>query len=98
MLLGDASDDSNALHAAASRHGLRLLAPRRKAGRSLSAGHRQHPGRVAAVALTERDPRAAARLRRIRRGIERFFGTLASWGGGLMALPAWARRLRRVRP
>jgi hypothetical protein len=97
VLLGDASYDSNHLHAAAHRRGLRLIAPRRKAGRSLSTSHRQHPGRLASIKLTEHDGRAAEHYMIERRGVERYFGTLATWGGGLFGLPAWARRLHRVR-
>lgn len=49
-----------------------------------------------------RDPRVIEATPRTtptpaRRGIERSFGALATWGGGLFALPAWARGLRRVR-
>lgn len=93
-LLGDASYDSNPLHATAGALGLRLIAPRRKARRSISPGHRQHPGRLASIALTESP---AWRAGSTRAAIERFFGGLASPGGGLHALPPWARRASRVR-
>jgi hypothetical protein len=34
---------------------------------------------------------------RFRNQIEREFGSLTSFGGGLVCLPAWVRRLPRVR-
>lgn len=96
-VLGDASYDANPLHRAAEHAGVTLIAPRRKTGRSISAGHRQHPGRIESIRLTEDHPRVAARLRAERSTIERFFGSLAAFGGGLSSLPPWVRRLRRVR-
>jgi hypothetical protein len=35
--------------------------------------------------------------KRVRTTVERFFGTLATFGGGLSSLPTWVRRLHRVR-
>ena len=96
-VLGDASYDANGLHQTAAEVGASLVAPRRKARRSISAGHRQHPGRLRSIELTEGDPGTAKRLRTERAAIERFFGTLATFGGGLYALPAWVRRMHRVR-
>lgn len=96
-VLADSAYDSNPLYAAAAGHRLRLIAPRRKPGVSVSTSHRQHPDRLAAIRLTEFDPVQAAKLRLERAAIERYFGALASVGGGLIALPAWARRLHRVR-
>lgn len=96
-VLGDASYDSNPLHQTAAEVGASLVAPRRKAHRSISAGHRQQPGRLRSIELTEGDPPTAKRLRTERGAIERFFGGLATFGGGLYALPAWVRRLHRVR-
>jgi hypothetical protein len=97
LVLGDASYDSNALHAAAARAGLRLVAPRRKPQRTVSASHDQHPGRLESIALTEGDDAAAEWFRSQRAVVERYLGTLACVSGGLIALPAWARRLQRVR-
>lgn len=97
VMLGDASYDSNRLHESAAQVGVRLIAPRRKPYRSLSPNHRQHPNRLSSILLTERDATQARQLRNQRAGVERYLGTLASVGGGLIALPAWARRLHRVR-
>lgn len=96
-LLGDAAYDSNPLHAAAATKGVRVVAPRRKANRSISSGHRQHPGRLFSIAITEHDTELNASVRAIRGRVEHYLGALASIGGGLIALPAWSRRLVRVR-
>ncbi len=97
LILGDASYDSNPLHAAAARAGARLIAPRRRPGLGLATNRRHHPNRLAAIRFTEQDPGAQRLLGPVRSTIERYFGTLATVGGGLIALPAWARRLHRVR-
>jgi hypothetical protein len=97
VMIGDASYDSNPLYAAASALGMRLIAPRRRPGRGLSPSFQHHPDRLTAIAYTECDPSSRFLLRSVRTQIERYFGSLATVGGGLMALPAWARRLHRVR-
>ena len=97
VMLADASYDSNPLHATAAAANVRMIAPRRKAERSLSPSHPHHPNRLRSIVLTERDAQTAARLRSMRSSIEQFFGALASVGGGLISLPAWSRRLTRVR-
>ena len=97
VMLGDASYDSNPLHAAAAAAGVQLIAPRRKAHRSISCGHHQHPGRLASIELTENDPVLSPMLRGMRQAVERYLGALATVGGGLSSLPAWTRRLVRVR-
>ena len=96
VVIGDAAYDSNPLHAHAASHGLRLIAPRRKAGRGISAGHHQHPGRLESIRLTEGDRSWHRRLVRQRSRIERFFSSM-SGPGGLWGLPPWVRGLRRTR-
>jgi len=97
LVLGDASYDSNPLHAIAAESGVRLIAPRRRPQLRLCANRRHHPARLAAIEFTERDPSSRPLMRCVRTQIERYFGSLATVGGGLIALPAWARRLHRVR-
>ncbi len=98
-LLGDANYDSRHLYAAACDAGLRLIAPRRTPGAGFNnSGVAMHADRLRAVAELEGDPAALRRFISRRVAIERFFGALATVGGGLHALPAWARRLIRVRP
>ena len=95
-MLADASYDSNPLYEACSQRGARLIAPRRKPHRSVSLHHRQHPDRVRAIAQLESDSAELRRHAQRRSTIERFFGAMASWGGGLSSLPSWVRRLPRV--
>lgn len=97
-LLGDASYDSRHLYTAADAAGLRLIAPRRQVGAGFCKYPPSHEHRVAAIKAIEGDAVFAWRLKNQRATIERFFGVLATAGGGLHALPAWARRLHRVRP
>jgi len=98
MLLADASYDSNRLHTACANAGVRLVAPRRRPDKKPCKNRRHHVARLASIDLFERggDPQTARVHRTLRPAIERFFGVLATWGGGLWGLPAWARRLRRV--
>jgi hypothetical protein len=97
ILLGDASYDSNPLHHAAAATGLRLIAPRRRPDLGLCTNRRHHPARLAAIEFTEHDPAWEPMRKRVRTTVERFFGTLATFGGGLSSLPTWVRRLHRVK-
>jgi len=95
ILLADASYDSNALYGHAASRGARLVAPRRKANRSISPSHAQHPDRVRAIERMEGDDRKRRQASRLRSVIERTFGWLTMRGGGTP--PPWARTLPRVR-
>jgi hypothetical protein len=93
-LLGDAEFDTNPLHDLAHDAGHQIVAP--KHGRTKGLGHRRHsPYRLRSIALLQ--SRFGRALYRYRRQIEREFGTLVSFGGGLTCLPAWVRRFNRVR-
>jgi hypothetical protein len=98
-VLGDANYDSNKLHQVCDdRENLQLVTPRRY-GPAKGTGHRkQTAGRLRSIALTENPFAAfAAQLGKDRVAIERQFGNLTNWGGGLSCLPAWVRTHRRVR-
>ena len=97
VLLGDASYDSNHLHEAAAQAGMRLIAPRRRPDKKICKNRKHHPGRLEAIRFTEFDPAWEPMRKRVRTTVERFFGTLATFGGGLSSLPTWVRRLHRVR-
>jgi hypothetical protein len=94
----DANYDSNNLHRLCDQRGdLPLVTPRRY-GRGRGTGHReQSAGRLRSIALSEA-PLAGLgqRLLADRAEIERQFGNLVNWGGGLTCLPAWVRTHRRV--
>jgi hypothetical protein len=93
-LLGDASYDTNRLHAAAAQHGYQLLAPPRHKGKGL--GHRpHHPARI--TGLQQLKTNYGQRLYKQRTKIERSFGQWAIRSIGLDTLPAHLRRLRRVK-
>ncbi len=97
-LLADSNYDSNKLHAACDKKGnLQMVAPRRY-GSDKGLGHRKHsPGRMRSKALLE-DPHNefGQQLLSQRDEIERYYGHLSNWGGGLTHLPPWARTHRRV--
>jgi hypothetical protein len=93
-LLGDTEYDTNSLHDLAHEAGHQIVAPRRRRAKGL--GHHRHsPYRLRSIALLQ--SRFGRTLLRYRRQIEREFGTLVSFGGGLTCLPAWVRRFNRVR-
>lgn len=97
-VVSDANYDSNRLHAECDLRGdLQLVAPRRY-GPGRGHGHRkQRAGRLRSKAILENpQPQFGRDLLRQRGQIERYFGQLTSWGGGLTHLPPWVRTYRRV--
>jgi len=93
-LLGDSNYDANPLFDAAAAKGYALRTPHRQA--NAGKGHRrQSPHRLLSIDAAPADFGKA--LLTARGEIERRFGTLSSFGGGLAPLPAWVRRLHRVR-
>jgi hypothetical protein len=94
----DANYDSNELFGLCDEKGnLQLVAPRRY-GPGRGHGHRkQTPGRMRSKEILENPrPDFGRNLLKQRGDIERFFGNLTSWGGGLTHLPPWVRTYRRV--
>lgn len=94
----DSNYDSNRLHTLCDQRGnLQLVSPRRY-GKGKGLGHRKHaPGRLRSKELLEAPFGAFGEmLMHQRDDIERDFGNLTNWGGGLACLPAWVRGHRRV--
>ena len=92
-LVGDALYDSSGLYDEAARWGFRWVAPRQQDG---DLGHHyQSPHRLSAMDLLAR-PFGQALMNQ-RYDIDRFFGHLTSFGGGLSPLPNWVRTYPRVR-
>jgi hypothetical protein len=102
-LLGDSAYDTNPLHQLCADHGLQLVAPRKKPGTGL--GHTEHShSRLRSIELLEVRPAILGNESRTfgpdlfacRTSIERNFGNLGNFGGGLAPLPNWVRRPHRV--
>lgn len=92
-LLGDSIYDVNRLYDLALANGHQLLAPKKRRGTGL--GHRRHsPARLRSIELLA-TPFGQA-LYALRPRVERNFGNLTNFGGGLAPLPAWVRRPHRV--
>jgi hypothetical protein len=92
-LLGDGQYDSNQLYDLAAEHHHQLVAPRRKTAKGL--GHQKHsPYRLRSIELQQHLFGKA--LSRERSQIERSFGGLTCFGGGLAPLPSWVRGRHRV--
>ena len=93
-LLGDSEYDSNKLYDLAHAAGHQLFVPKRQKHRGV--GHRpQSPNRLRSIELMKQE--FGKKVFGYRRAIERNFGNLTSFGGGLICLPAWVRRFHRVR-
>lgn len=103
MTLADSNYDSSDLYGAAEQRGRQLLAPLKGQSRVKNGQHhpvtlrQMSPARRQSVQLWKQCPALGQLLLKQRVGIERTFGTLTSFGGGLGPLPAWVRGLDRVR-
>ena len=92
-LLGDGEYDANPVYDAAGAAGYQLLAPREDPEAGLGH-HYQSPYRRRCIELMRSS--FGRGVWGLRRGIERAFGVLTSFGGGLAGLPSWVRHLNRV--
>jgi hypothetical protein len=92
-VLGDKLYDSNRLYDVAASVGHQLVAHKRCGA---AVGHRrQSPHRLRCLELLQ--TAFGRQLYALRHTIERNFGNLTNFGGGLSPLPSWVRRLHRVR-
>jgi Transposase DDE domain len=98
-IVADANYDSNPLHRLCDQRGnLQLVTPRRYGPHKGTGHRRQTAGRLRSIAITENPyPAFGQRLLQDRAAIERHYGNLTNWGGGLSGLPAWVRTHGRVR-
>ena len=98
-VVADSNYDSNKLHYICDvKENLQLVVPRRY-GKGRGHGHRkQTAGRMRSKEILENPfPDFGNGLLYLRERIERFYGNLTNWGGGLTSLPPWARTYRRVK-
>ena len=92
-LLGDSLYDINKIYDAAGAVGHQLLAPRK----CPEAGFAKYPQSAYRLrGLAQLGTPAGRELHERRDAIERQFGSLPAFGGGLGPLPAWVRRKQRV--
>ena len=93
-LLADGHLDSNTLYDLAHEYGYQLLSPRRRS-RKGGLGHTyQSMYRLRSIELLK--SKFGKSVYSFRGQIERDFGNLTSFGGGLTCLPPWVRRFPRV--
>ena len=97
-VLGDANYDSNPLHEICEQRGnLQLVTPRRYGSQCGFGNRKQTKSRMHSAAMLETPHVEFGRdLFEQRTAIERLFGNLTNWGGGLTHLPPWIRTYRRV--
>jgi hypothetical protein len=97
-VLADAAYDDNKLHDVCRTRGqLQLLTPRRYR-KSKGVGHQRHsPSRLRCLEMMNGPSSFARQLLEQRDEIERYFGQIVNFGGGLAGLPPWVRSYRRVR-
>lgn len=96
-LVADSHYESNKLHDLCLAKGnLQLVTPRRY-GNGCGLGHQRHsPSRLRSVHMTSGLSDFGQQLLKDRNAIERHYGNLTSFGGGLTHLPPWVRTHRRV--
>lgn len=91
-VLADTELDANILYDIAHESDHQLVVRKRRG----NLGHQHHsPWRLRSLELLKTT--YGKQLYRYRRQIERDFGNLTSFGGGLIVLPPWVRRMNRVR-
>lgn len=97
LLLADGNYDAADFHKRVERTGARLVVPLRGMAehpvtlRQMGAARREH------ITLTQAHPALVKYVLNWRTQVERTFSTLTCTGGGLGPLPAWVRRLARIR-
>ncbi len=97
-LVADSNYDSNPLHdVCLERDNLQLVTPSRYKTSKGIGHHRHSPSRLRSLQMTGGSSTFGERLMHDRDSIERYYGNVTSFGGGLTHLPPWVRTHRRVR-
>ena len=96
LVLADANYDSCALYQAVADRGARLLTPLKGRAREAQRLRRLPAARRQAIRRWDRHPAWCLGILHRRDAIDRIFGAMVSFGGGLHGLPPWVRRLDRV--
>lgn len=98
LILGDANYDTHDFYKAVSRHGAKLLTGLRREPAKHPVTRRQMgKDRREALDLYEQNEPLVRMTMRVRPVVERTFANATNYGGGLGPLPAFVRRLPRVR-
>ena len=97
LVLADANYDSGKLYQAVDDQNSQLLTPLKGMAESVCQLRRMPAARKRAIKLWQRFGNQCKELLKLRYEIERIFSAVTCFGGGLSPLPAWVRRLPRVR-
>ena len=97
VVLADGNYDSKFLYAGVRARGSWMLAPPKRNRRGPLDTLQTGPERLEALRVWENQPGLARAVYTRRWQIERIFAHLTCFGGGLAPLPAWVRRIDRVR-
>jgi hypothetical protein len=97
LLLADGNYDGAPLYARVDEAGGALLTPLRAVAVTEKSRREMPAARRAAIDAWEHDGQRTRRVYARRRRIESVFANATSFGGGLSPLPAWVRRIDRVR-
>jgi hypothetical protein len=97
LILADSNYDTHDLHKAAHRLGARLLCEPRGKARHPVTLRQMGPARREMLQVLEHRPGLFRMVYRQRVNAEGILSNLCSYSGGLAPLPAWVRRLPRVR-
>ena len=97
LVLADANYDSGKLYQAVDDRHSQLLTPLKGMAESAGQLRRMPIARRRAMMLWRRFAQQCKELLKQRYDIERIFSAVSCFGGGLSPLPAWVRRLSRVR-
>ena len=97
VFMADGNYDAHKLHKDIARCGGWLWVKPRGRGEHPVTRRQMGPARRALLAVWKQTPKQAQRIYRTRVHVEGTFSNLTSYGGGLGPLPAFVRRLDRVR-